>query len=129
MFYKNIDTDDDTIIIGRGTTLYRTLFLYDSEDNPYMLKSGEKIIFGVKKNPITDTDYLIKKELTPVDEINGGYPLILTADETNISEGEYVYDIGVQLADGSFQRKKRYSQNMQESLFPFLITASVTRKE
>ena len=129
MYYKNIDVDEDTIIVGRATTLYRTLFLYDGQDNPYLLKAGEKIIFGVKKDPVKDTQYLIEKELTINDEIEGGYPLILTADDTNITEGEYVYDIGVQFSDGSFQRKKRYSQNMQETLFPFLITPSVTRKE
>lgn len=128
MYYKNIDTDEDTIIIGRGTTLYRTLFLYDTENTPYLLQADEKIIFGVKKDP-TQSEYVIKKELTNADEVEGGYPLVISAEETNITAGEYVYDIGVELQDGSFQRKQRINKNHQESLFPFLITESVSRKE
>lgn len=65
----------------------------------YILQAGDKIRFGVK--PAFGGNYAILKKLTSADEINGRYPFVLTAEDTNISAQRYCYDCSIELSDGS----------------------------
>ena len=93
----------------------------DNNGDPYVLKDGEKAIFGVKKHSNENEPYMIKKVIDSTTEIEGVYPFILTADDTNISEGRYFYDLGVELEDGSFQKSIKAEV--------FFINKSITRKD
>ena len=87
------------ITTRQGGTLYLTINLTDIDNNPYTLESGDKIRFGVRN--VSGGNKLIYKELTSADEVDGTYPLELTPEDTNITPGRYLYDISIQLADGS----------------------------
>lgn len=65
---------------------------------PYILQAGDKIRFGVK--PSFGGNYVILKKLTSADEINGRYPFVLTAEDTNIPAQRYYYDCSIELSDG-----------------------------
>ena len=116
-----IEFDGVKIAVLRAASLYITLRFTDTKGNLYLLKDGEKAVFGVKKYATESEPYMIKKTVDSTAEIEGGYPIILTANDTDIAEGRYYYDVGVQLTDGSFQKSIRASI--------FLIDKSVTRKE
>lgn len=79
---------------------YAAKIVIEKGSSSYKLSSGEKLIFGVKKN--TNQDYVIKKELSADDilEDEQGYMLLLTSDETNISVGTYIYDIALRDTNG-----------------------------
>ena len=87
------------ITTRQGGTLYLIINLTDIDNNPYTLESGDKIRFGVRN--VSGGNKLIYKELTSADEVDGTYPLELTPEDTNITPGRYLYDISIQLADGS----------------------------
>lgn len=82
----------------RGSTRKFNIFLNDSAGEPYELQTDEVIRFGIKIKS-SDTDYIIKKELTADDlnTENGAYTLGFTPDDTlHLNFGEYFYDVGVQ---------------------------------
>lgn len=116
-----IEFDGVKIAVPRATSLFLTLKLEDNNGDPYVLKDGEKAIFGVKKHSDENEPYMIKKVIDSTTEIEGVYPFILTADDTDIEEGRYLYDVGIQSTDGIFQKSIR--------AFNFLIDKSITRKE
>lgn len=116
-----IEFDGVKIAVPRATSLFLTLKLEDNNGDPYVLKDGEKAIFGVKKHSNENEPYMIKKVIDSTTEIEGVYPFILTADDTNISEGRYFYDLGVELEDGSFQKSIKAEV--------FFINKSITRKD
>ena len=87
------------IVVNQGRTLYRAVKI-TANGSPYLLKTNEKIRFGVKRSRIA-SQYLILKKMTKDDEINGEYPFELTPTDTNLPTGYYIYDVSVQLADGS----------------------------
>lgn len=59
---------------------------------------GDKVIFMIGDNYFST--YIIKKEIIEFDVVDGCANIVLSADETSILAGEYVYDIRVELADG-----------------------------
>lgn len=101
---NNITLDGVALKLSKGETAFFTVKLYDEETkSQYLLKSNEKIIFGVKKQKNTDT-FKIKKQLSANDEINGAYPFILTDSDTDIAEGRYYFDVGVKTSNNYFMR-------------------------
>ena len=101
---NNITLDGVALKLSKGETAFFTVKLYDEETkSQYLLKSNEKIIFGVKKQKNTDT-FKIKKQLSANDEINGAYPFILTDIDTDIAEGRYYFDVGVKTSTNYFMR-------------------------
>lgn len=90
--------------IAKGETVYLSIKIFNKNtEQPYILKEGEKLIFGIKKGK-SDTNYTIKKQLTNDDEIEGVYPVILSDTDTNIEEGRYYYDVGLKTTDDYFVR-------------------------
>ena len=87
------------IEIQQGRTLSVVISVEDADNEPYTLESGDKIRFGVRN--VSGGNKLIYKELTSSDEVDGTYPLELTPEDTNIVVGRYLYDVSIQLADGS----------------------------
>ena len=104
----------------KGTSRYITVDLTDNDGNVYKLESGDKLIFGVKRDRYS-TAYIIKKTLTADDELDGKYTFALTPEDTNIFPCRYFYDIGLQFSDGEFQ--------MVVPLSIFYIEGAVTAKE
>ena len=85
--------DDECIVIQRNRYFPFVISAYDG-NSPLVISSGEKIVFGVKKNP-TDTNCVLKKVLTSsnMTEIDGEYLVTLTTSDTDIDSGRYYYDI------------------------------------
>ncbi len=101
---KSVDDcveDSMPISISQGTNLAILLILYDDDGNIYKLKSGDKIIFGVKRY-FTDRDYIIRKIFTSDNANSDGYDIVLLPEDTQVAVGTYMYDIGVQTADGGY---------------------------
>ncbi len=73
---------------------YETEIVITDGDEYYTLEKTERLIFGVKKNPL-DTDYILNKALTSDNRLENGYVLIFTSDEMNIPTGEYYYDVAL----------------------------------
>lgn len=101
----------------------RTLYLniapkIKGTQQPYILQEGDKIRFGVK--PVFGGKYVILKKLTYANVENNKYPLVLTAEDTNIPAQRYYYDCSIQLADGS-------NHDIVKSDY-FMVTPSVTFK-
>lgn len=106
------------IVIYQGRTIYQTIKII-ANGQPYTLQNNEKILFGVKRHK-TSNEYMIFKVLTINDEYDNGYTLILTETDTNIPNGYYIYDIGVELSDGSYQDIQPTDD--------FVVKKSVTQK-
>lgn len=87
--------------VQKGRTLALTIGLTDDDGNAYTLKSDEKLIFGVKLNS-ESTEYDIRKELTSVNKVDGGYLLTLSATELDLSVNNYKYDVALKTADGLY---------------------------
>lgn len=87
------------ITIQKGRTLSLVITVEDADGDAYTLQTGDTIRFGVRN--VSGGNKLIYKELTSADEVDGKYPLELTPEDTNITPGRYLYDISLQLADGS----------------------------
>lgn len=85
-------------------------------DANYILQVGEQLIFGVKLNH-ESTSYDIQKILTSADRYNDGYLLSLTAEEMNIPNQHYHYDVALQTTDGKLYPVIEYSD--------FWVTESV----
>ena len=85
--------------IYQGSTLNLTITIEGADEQPYLLQTGDKMRFGVKYIE-NGGSYLIYKELTSSDEVDGEYPLTLTPENTNIAVGRYLYDVSLQTSDG-----------------------------
>ena len=85
----------DNLKVARGRSRTFKLELLDEDDNFYSLAGDEKIIFGVKKNPAIDEDYVILKAVTS--GTDGVYKFSISpADTIDLICGKYYYDIGLQ---------------------------------
>lgn len=83
----------------RGSTHTFAIAVTDADDEPYTLKSGETLIFGVKKDP-RDQDNLIQKTVTAGE--NGVYNVeFVPGDTADLAFGKYFYDAAVQ-SDANF---------------------------
>ena len=104
----------------QGNSVYITVLLTDENDNPYQLETGDKLIFGVKRNK-NSSSFVIKKILTSADELDGQYTFSFTPEDMNISPCRYYYDVGLQFSDGGFKTVVHPSR--------FKVIATVTGKE
>ena len=86
--------------IIRGTTNKFCLSIEDEKGEPYKLKDGEKIIFGVKSNP-ENSDYDVCKIVTEASE-DGCAIELEPADTAELAFGRYYFDVGLQTADGDY---------------------------
>lgn len=86
----------------RGNSVYITVLLTGENNSPYQLVTGDKLIFGVKRNK-NSSSFVIKKILTSADELDGQYTFHLTPEDMSIFPCRYYYDIGLQFADGEFK--------------------------
>jgi hypothetical protein len=85
--------------IQQGRTVDLVIAVETSEGEPYTLQTGDTIRFGVR--PCFGGNKVIFKTLTSADEVDGEYPLTLAPEDTNITPQRYLYDVSLQLADGS----------------------------
>ena len=70
----------------------------------YTLRSSEKLIFAFRK--LGSKERMLQKEIAPTsyDEEIQGYRLSLSAEELDIPEGDYWYDVALKKADGSLKK-------------------------
>ncbi len=110
------------IIIRKASTFYSKISLSDNHKNPVVLSQGDQLIFTVRKNYDDDqSPPLIRKVIRYDEQIEGGYPFVLTPEETNLPAGTYYYDVGLQCQNGEF-----YHITMAEQ---FVVNESISRKE
>lgn len=113
MIFEGID-------IVRGTTKAITFTVYDSKGAEYKLKTGEKLIFGVKEDE-TKADYIIKKVITENDYDSGGYLIkILPKDTEKLEFKKYWFDIGLQISSSYY---------MVYECSPFNVKRNITSRE
>lgn len=91
------------ISITRGRTYMFDICVKDSEGEPYVLQSDEKLIFGIKKL-YTDPIYIFKKILTIDDATDTGvYSLKIEPKDTlRLICGAYCFDVGMKREDDYF---------------------------
>ena len=91
------------LVLYQGNSVYITVLLADIiNDSSYQLATGDKLIFGVKRNK-NSSSFVIKKVLTSADEFDGQYTFSFTPEDMNIFPCRYYYDVGLQFADGGFE--------------------------
>lgn len=91
------------LVLYQGNSVYITVLLADIINNSsYQLATGDKLIFGVKRNK-NSSSFVIKKTLTSADEFDGQYTFSFTPEDMNIFPCRYYYDVGLQFADGGFE--------------------------
>lgn len=103
-----------------GNSVYITVLLTGENNSPYHLVTGDKLIFGVKRNK-NSSSFVIKKILTSADELDGQYTFHLTPEDMSIFPCRYYYDVGLQFADGEFKTVVHPSR--------FKVIETVTGKE
>jgi hypothetical protein len=82
----------------RGRTRIFNVRVTDGTGAAYILGTGEKLIFGVKKNYF-DSGYLIKKSITSVNATSepGVYAVVIKPEDTaSLTCDIYCYDVGLQ---------------------------------
>ena len=105
------------IEITRGKTKTFATTVTDSNDELYTLASGEKFVFGVKRNPNDERPVILK---TASSGTNGVYTVTITpADTENLPCGKYFYDANV--LSGS-----NYHEVIEPS--PFHILPNATKR-
>lgn len=78
----------------RGTTKVFNISVTDANGSPYILGSGEFLLFGVKAKP-EDSGYVVLKAVSSGSD--GVYTVNLAPDDTNnLPYNRYVYDVGLQ---------------------------------
>ena len=109
------------ISVTRARTHRLKLRITGPDDEPYILKDEEKIIFGVKKN-LTDSEYVIKKVITEQDSTDYTCSIVLDPSDTEpLSPAiDYYYDVGLQSGTA-------YYSIIDASRFS--LNANVTKKE
>lgn len=111
---------NDIITINRGDTYSRTVNIIDSAGDP-INASGWTIYFTVRKIPASnsstsDTDAVINK--TVAGDVSGIQTLTVTSTETNISPGNYFYDIQIKKSDNTISSSSASS---------FVVNGDITR--
>lgn len=83
---------------------YETYIKIKNGRKIYTLGTSEKLIFGMRKSGAKEC--LLQKEIVPAafDEEIQGYRLTLSAEELDIREGDYFYDVALKKADGSSKK-------------------------
>lgn len=103
--------------IVRGTTNTFSLAVADENGAPYILETGQVLVFGLKRNE-DDEDRVLVKQIT--NTVNGEYYLELApADTADLPCGRYYYDVGLQHGSTVFH-------NVIEAS-PFIIKYNVTK--
>lgn len=101
------------ISIVRGTTNFFRIDIVDQDGEPYKMGEDEKLVFGIKANPL-DSERIFTKEISANGTtVAGGTFAILDlypSDTLYIEPGKYVYDIGLQVGDNNFYNVVEASQ-------------------
>ncbi len=88
-------------LIINQNRLFTCEITIENNESYYALKTGERLVFGIKASPMDD-GYIIKKEIdrTAVASDGIGYMLELSTEETDIDAGKYYYDIALRTSLG-----------------------------
>lgn len=82
------------IEIVRGTTNTFGITVKDDNGNDFTLKSGQVLVFALKKRPKDEETVLVKKV---TNRIEGVYYLEIAPEDTaDLESGKYFYDVGMQ---------------------------------
>lgn len=104
--------------IVRGATSSFGISVTDANGDPFVLESGDVLVFGLKKK-LKDIDRILIKPITH--NMDGEYYLELSAADTeDLEPGKYFYDVGLQRGTNVFY-------NIIEASV-FNIKANVTKR-
>lgn len=95
--------DGIALPISKGETTYITLHFYDENNNDVVLSPSDILTFSVKRF-FTDDNFTIKKTVSTLTDVNGRYPFLLTASNTNVDTGRYQFDVTIKRESGAFLR-------------------------
>ena len=88
------------IEVIRGTSNPFEITITDANHNLYTLGAGEKVLFGVKKDP-DDQEYIFLKTITT--GTNGVFAVTVDPEDTaDIAPGYYFSDVGLQAGNDYF---------------------------
>lgn len=105
------------IEIVRGTTNAFGISVTNHNGDPYVLENEQFLVFGIKRNE-RDENRVLSKRITRL--VDGQYYLELSpSDTSDLSIGQYYYDVGLQHGDNIFY-------NVIESS-PFIIKPNITK--
>lgn len=108
---------EQAIEIVRGTTNTFHITVTDASGGLYTPKSGDVLVFGIKKDPKKETELLVKKIISIA--AAGTYAFTIDHNDTaNLPVGQYWYDVGLQSGG-------RYLNVIEPS--PFFVAANVTK--
>lgn len=113
----------NTIEIVRGRDKELRLYVHDSSGSTKTLGTGEKFIFGVKKNFKDNVISNLTKEIV-VDDLDsrGFYKFNIASNDTkDLKPGDYFYDIGYLTSNGEYKTVIPASK--------FVILPNVTDKD
>lgn len=87
---------NNNVEIVRGTTNVFEITVKDAYGEPYNLREGEQLLFGLKK-AYTDKEYVFVKTITATSDRDGVYTVIIVPEDTAKCECcRYHYDVAVQ---------------------------------
>lgn len=117
-----IDVSEESyeLSITAGESDGINITVFNADKTLYTLKSGDKLIFGAKRN-LTDNEYALKSIATSVNKNGDGYDILFTPKDTVNLNGDYLYDIALQMTAGSFYHIIQISK--------LTVSRSVTQKE
>lgn len=122
----DIQNANDIKVI-RGTTNVIRVSLKNALGTEYILSAGEKLIFGVKDNPDSET-YAIKKVIasSAYDSTNHCYPVTIDVNDTkdlsySAFGNSYMYDIGLQDTSNNYYMVVAHAA--------FIIDFNITSRE
>lgn len=85
---------NDTVHLTRGDNADIEVIIKDLNGNTYTLQEGDKLLFTLKRNCVTDT-IVIQKDITSDSVIT------LEHDDTkDLNYGKYVFDVQLTMDDG-----------------------------
>lgn len=93
-------TENYDIEIEAGVTDGINLTIYN-EDTVYVLTETDRLIVGVKRN-VTDSEYVIKTEVTSSAKNGDGYDIMFDPAATRKLNGNYVYGVALRTANGFY---------------------------
>lgn len=87
--------------ITRGDTVSFTLVFEDDNGDPLDLTDARVYFTAKKKLSDTDDEAVLKKDIVDIDEPEDGEVTVqLSAEETDLAPGKYLFDVEVVITDG-----------------------------
>lgn len=89
------------ISIVRGTSNVFGIEIVNANGEPFVLETGQVLVFAIKKRP-KDADRVLVKTITHSVNTGTFYLELFPSDTEDLEPGRYVYDVGLQHGESVF---------------------------